>query len=263
MSKQLSNCCKAEIKLTGSPNHEDGFACVECGRIIGTPRTFVIGDIHGAHKALKQVLERARFDYGYDTLVSLGDIADGWTEVAECFEELFKIKNLVFVRGNHDQWLKEWFKSGKTPDVWTMQGGRNTLLSYEKHPELKEKHHDFLRKSPFYHLDAKNRLFVHAGFNPYTTLPMEEQDKMELMWNRDLFNDRGLYGKIEPYAEVYVGHTTVFNWSKVPMNIENVWFMDTGAGWEGVLSLMDIDTKKVFQSDIVSTLYPNVIARGR
>jgi len=35
--KQLSDCCKAEIKLTGSPEHEDGFACVKCGRIIGTP----------------------------------------------------------------------------------------------------------------------------------------------------------------------------------------------------------------------------------
>ena len=35
--KQLSDCCKAEIKLTGSPRHEDGFACVKCGRIIGTP----------------------------------------------------------------------------------------------------------------------------------------------------------------------------------------------------------------------------------
>lgn len=39
MSKQLSDCCKAEIKLTGGRTHEDGFACVKCGRIIGTPIT--------------------------------------------------------------------------------------------------------------------------------------------------------------------------------------------------------------------------------
>ena len=37
MTIQKSDCCKAEIKLTGSPNHEDGFACKKCGRIIGTP----------------------------------------------------------------------------------------------------------------------------------------------------------------------------------------------------------------------------------
>jgi len=34
--KQLSDCCKAEIKLTGSPEHKDAFACAKCGRIIGT-----------------------------------------------------------------------------------------------------------------------------------------------------------------------------------------------------------------------------------
>lgn len=37
MSKQLSDCCKAGIELTGSPNHHDGFKCEKCGRIIGTP----------------------------------------------------------------------------------------------------------------------------------------------------------------------------------------------------------------------------------
>lgn len=36
MTQQLSDCCKAGIKLTGKerPNH---FACEKCGRIIGTP----------------------------------------------------------------------------------------------------------------------------------------------------------------------------------------------------------------------------------
>jgi serine/threonine protein phosphatase 1 len=31
--------------------------------------------------------------------------------------------------------------------------------------------------------------------------------------------------------------------------------MDTGAGWEGKLSLMNITTKEVFQSDPVCELY--------
>ena len=57
------------------------------------------------HEALVQCLERSGFDKEKDRLISLGDIADGWTETAECFEELLTIKNLVVVRGNHDQWL--------------------------------------------------------------------------------------------------------------------------------------------------------------
>ncbi len=41
-------------------------------------RTFVLGDVHGAARALKQVLERSSFDYSADRLVCLGDVADGW-----------------------------------------------------------------------------------------------------------------------------------------------------------------------------------------
>lgn len=37
MTIQKSNCCKAEIKLTGNPEHKKAFACKKCGRIIGTP----------------------------------------------------------------------------------------------------------------------------------------------------------------------------------------------------------------------------------
>jgi len=35
-TKQLSNCCKAGIKLTGR-DRPNAFACEKCGRIIGTP----------------------------------------------------------------------------------------------------------------------------------------------------------------------------------------------------------------------------------
>jgi len=36
--KQLSDCCKAEIKLTGK-DRPNAFSCSKCGRIIGTPVT--------------------------------------------------------------------------------------------------------------------------------------------------------------------------------------------------------------------------------
>ena len=37
-------------------------------------RTLVVGDIHGAYKALLQVLERACFNPQTDTLIALGDV---------------------------------------------------------------------------------------------------------------------------------------------------------------------------------------------
>lgn len=37
----------------------------------------------------------------------------------------------------------------------------------------------------------------------------------------------------------------------------NVWNIDTGAGWSGKLTIMDIDTKEYWQSDFVKELYPD------
>ena len=71
-------------------------------------RTLVIADIHGAHRALRQVLERADFDPEEDLLISLGDITDNWPESAECVEELLGIRNLVAVKGNHAFMASEW-----------------------------------------------------------------------------------------------------------------------------------------------------------
>ena len=54
-------------------------------------RTLVCGDIHGAHRALLQCFEKSSFDYEKDKLICLGDVADGWSEVPECFDELLKV----------------------------------------------------------------------------------------------------------------------------------------------------------------------------
>ena len=217
-------------------------------------RTLVIGDIHGSFKALKQVLKRAKFDFKNDTLICLGDVADGWPEPAEALEFLItKVEKLVYVLGNHDQWLKDWLKKGKTPDIWTTQGGINTMESYKKHPGLKEKHLEFLKKTKFFYKDDENRVFVHGGFNP--AIPIEETPKQDLMWDRSLWMDRNNYVLIPGYKEIYVGHTSIYRFSRNPINYGNVFFMDTGGGWEGVLSVMDIDTKEVGQSDVVLGLY--------
>ena len=44
-------------------------------------RTFVMGDIHGASKTLRQRLERAPLHREKDRLIQLGDAADGFGEV--------------------------------------------------------------------------------------------------------------------------------------------------------------------------------------
>ena len=43
-------------------------------------KTYAIGDIHGAYKALMQCFERSKFDYKKDRLIVMGDVCDGYPE---------------------------------------------------------------------------------------------------------------------------------------------------------------------------------------
>lgn len=220
-------------------------------------RQFVIGDIHGAFKALIQCLERSNFDYKNDQLICLGDVCDGWPETNQAMEELLKINNLEFILGNHDYWTLEWAVHGEATKMWLSQGGDGTVKSY---PDgMPERHIQFLQGAHYYFIDNK-RLFVHAGFDP--EVPIEAQGQEMYLWDRSLFRtaiarfEDKAECKITSYDEVYIGHTPIHQYQMKPMKCCDVWLMDTGAGWEGVLSIMDINSKEVFTSDPVMDMYP-------
>jgi serine/threonine protein phosphatase 1 len=40
-----------------------------------------------------------------------------------------------------------------------------------------------------------------------------------------------------------------------PLHVCNVWDLDTGAGWSGKLTIMDIETKEYWQSVLTASLY--------
>lgn len=221
--------------------------------------TWVIGDIHGASRALEQCLERSNFNFESDRLICLGDICDGWPETRQAFNQLLKIKNLIVTLGNHDFWAFKWARYGEASDIWLSQGGQNTVDSYPG-GNMDRSHLDILEKAKPYHLEA-NKLFVHAGINP--DLPLSEQDEQTFYWDRTYFNtvirnyEDNIRERIAPYEEVYIGHSPIHRLNIFkPFNWVEAWLMDTGAGWEGVLSIMDVDTKEYYISDRVDTLYP-------
>lgn len=243
------------------------------------PRTFVMGDIHGSYRALLQCLERSGFDKEKDTLIQLGDVADGWQEVYECVEELLTIKNLISIKGNHDEWVSEWIKTNSHACSW-LQGGEATLKSYCKHldkeyvgrmggyttslldTDLPMNHRDFFLKQHLYYRDEENRLFIHGGFNRYQKL--NSTPHHDYYWNRSLWHQAlscgdGVKLKTEDnFLEIFIGHTTTMMWSTdKPMNSGGVWNLDTGAGYKGKLTIMNVETKEYFQSDNVQDLYPN------
>lgn len=224
-------------------------------------RTFVIGDIHGACRALIQCLERSGFDIENDHLICLGDVCDGWPETKQAIDALLKIKNLTYILGNHDFWTLDWMREGVEDEVWMDQGGAATVKSYAEGKPIE--HIEFLEQAKPYFI-LNNSLFVHAGID--WRFSMEKQSMQVMLWDRKLaqmvmtLHAKSPHGNLTGFDEVYIGHTPIL---APPQRMCEVWFMDTGAGWSGQLSMMDIETKEVFMSDPVPELYPGTIGRVR
>ena len=233
-------------------------------------RTLAIGDIHGGYRAIMQCFERSGFDYKKDRLIALGDVADGWSEVVECIEELHKIKKLIYITGNHDSWARSYLKFGETPRIWTSQGGQATIDSYLRLPDdarlkIMKRHLKFFDKGVYYFIDEENRLYIHGGYNWHR--PIGDTSNYDMTWDRHLWETAGYWNKVKKnetlfvkqYKEVFIGHTTTSWYDKTlePVNFTNVWNLDQGGGWEGKLTIMDVESKEYWQSDIVKTLYPD------
>jgi serine/threonine protein phosphatase 1 len=239
-------------------------------------RTLVIGDIHSGLKGLQQVLEKAKVSAN-DTLIFLGDYVDGWSQAVETINfllELDQTHNCVFLRGNHDALCYEWLVGQADNPMWFKHGGEATVNSYKNLDKATaDKHIQFYESLKNYYLDDTNRLFLHAGFTNLKGVEFEYSEvtfywdrtlwELVLSLNPKLVKDDALFPKrLSHYKEIYIGHTPVTRIGETtPQCAANVWNIDTGAAFKGPLTLMDVESKKYWQSSPVYTLYPN--ERGR
>ena len=46
------------------------------------------------------------------------------------------------------------------------------------------------------------------------------------------------------------------------MNVFNIWNIDTGAGFSGKLTILNVDSKEYWQSDFTKSLYPAEYGRS-
>lgn len=240
-------------------------------------RTLVVGDIHGGYKALKEVMEKAK-PTQEDYLIFLGDYVDGWSDSANVVEYLINLKDktsCIFLRGNHDELASEWMIFGKSNEQWLSSGGLSTIESYHRYnQEDKESHIDFFQSLINYHIDESNRLFVHGGFSNLNG-PSYEFYPNIVYWDRSLWEmalaldynldeESPFYPeRLKLFNEIYIGHTPTVRYGYYqPMNVKNLWNIDTGAAFKGSISIMDIDTKDTWQSTPVYELYPDEQGRN-
>lgn len=240
-------------------------------------RTFVFGDIHGGFLALKQLIEKIN-PTKFDQLIFLGDYVDGWSQPVEVINALLELEqafNCIFIKGNHDELLETWLNGGKHNEKWLKHGGRITKQCYLNESEAtRQKHLAFLQSLPYYHIDNKNRLFIHGGFTSHHGVTGEYHQSY-ISWDRTLWElalalnplltkeDQVYPKRLKLYPEIYIGHTPTTNYGiSLPMNKANVWNVDTGAAFKGSISSINIDTKEVFQSDPVYQFYPEEKGRN-
>lgn len=240
-------------------------------------RTLVIGDIHGGLKALRQLFARAAVTTD-DQLIFLGDYVDGWSESPQVLDFLIAIKtmhNCIFIRGNHDDLLHDWLTTDRENLMWYNHGGEATVKAYENVSEATKKQHiAFLESLQNYHLDSDDRLFIHAGFTSMNGVKYEHFPRL-FFWERTLWETAVALDKSMPvthpaypkrfklYKEIYIGHTPVTRINKtVPVQMANVWNVDTGAAFKGPLTMLSVETKAFWQSDPLPELYPEENGRN-
>jgi len=227
-------------------------------------KKWVLGDIHGGLKALEQCLERANVNTEEDRIIILGDVCDGWPEVKECVDRILTFKNCEYILGNHDTWTLDWMKYGEAQPLWLSQGGEATRQSYQKNG-IPDSHIRFFERAKIY-LEENNDLFVHGGV--WKGSRADQNQRNDMLWDRTLAS----YSKncmkfkksniAKPYNRIFIGHTTTtFFGFDTPIIGGRVYNLDTGGGWEGRLSIMEISTEEWWQSDIVAELYPE--CKGR
>ena len=220
-------------------------------------RAYAIGDVHGRHDLLLDLLEQVEKDNSdrppaRTYLVFLGDLVDRGPDSNAVLELLsstpMEFAQSVYIKGNHEEFLLR-ILDGEEEVVgdWLTYGGYECCESYgltkgwmmnasasEIRARLKAAmpagHKTFLEEMAD-SFRFGDYLFVHAGVRP--GVPLQDQSGLDLRWIREGFlDDRTDHGVV-----VVHGHTIVEEPEEHPNRIA----LDTGAYRSGVLTAIGLE----------------------
>ncbi len=206
-------------------------------------RTFAIGDIHGCHRPLVQLLNKIDPDPERDTLVFLGDYIDRGLESKEVISLIIDLKktfrHLIPLLGNHEEMFLSWL-AGQDQDIFLQVGGAKTLasygisLSYDDISKIPAQHIHFIQELLLLWED-EHAIYVHAGLKPGEHL--NTQPSRWCCWARgEFYRSDYDFGK-----KVVFGHTPF--WDQ-PFQKKRKIGIDTGAVYGGRLSCLILPDMK-------------------
>ncbi len=201
-------------------------------------RIFVIGDVHGCSEMLKRLVDKIGWEPANDRLIFVGDYIDRGEDSRGVVEFILALKklspNITCLIGNHEAIFLDYL-SGMDRKLFLLNGGMNTLESYEFHKvenedELLPPEHKEFFNSLERMVELDRYYVVHAGFKP--GIDVGKQEIEDMIWIRDSF----IYSDCDFGKKVIFGHTPFYE----PFIMDNKIGIDTGAVYGNRLTCLEL-----------------------
>lgn len=235
-------------------------------------RTFAIGDIHGHHLELFNLIY-AIAPSKDDTLIFLGDYVDRGPDSMAVIDEIIALQGVcqvIMLKGNHEVFMvnaltTENLKSRhNSTNSWMQYGGIETLQSYglvpyeflaqqllSDKPTAKldipnaiRKHISLIQTLPIYHI-TDTHIFVHAS--PKLDIDIEDQDEEYLLWRKTSKRDAALNYVHKSGKTIICGHTDQEDGMPKKLSDKNI-VIDSGCYKTGWLTAIDVDSGRFIQA---------------
>jgi serine/threonine protein phosphatase 1 len=214
-------------------------------------RLFAVSDIHGCYETFHSLLINHIGLTKSDRLILLGDYIDRGEKSKEVIDFIIDLLdtgfNITPLLGNHEEMLLETWKNQDMLPLWLLNSGMTTMESFGIHDiqQVEKKYLDFFLKLKYYE-KAGNFLFVHAGFNDFSSDPFSDIHGM-------IWECRTSYENPELRAKTIIhGHRPKMSEIILKLISENskVIPIDTGCIYEkelgyGKLSALDVGNMKL------------------
>lgn len=203
-------------------------------------RVLVCGDLHGCYTNLMSSLDKAGFDPVQDLLVSVGDLIDRGQESFECLD-LINQPWFRAVRGNHEQMMLDAITGTGSFGHWMSNGGGWWhSLDYEQDMRLKSLLPKVAELPLIIEVEKGGKKFVicHADYHHDEYEYGKPVDSQQAIWSRERISLSidGFSSSISGADLFIFGHTPALQ----PMRIKNQLYIDTGAVFNGNLTLYEL-----------------------
>lgn len=201
---------------------------------------WVAGDLHGCYSLLMDKLSGIGFSWQEDLLLSVGDLTDRGSENLPCLE-LLNQPWFQAIRGNHEEMMLDALHRGGNTSLWLINGGDWYFrLAGEDQQRVRSLLRQVAALPLILEVRSQNKRYVicHADY-PADHYAMDKPiDEEKVVWSRERITaaQRGRSQHISGAEGFIFGHTPL----STPLHIANQHYIDTGAVFNGHLTLMQI-----------------------